>query len=412
MIRNAIKLERIGGFTALLWVVVVVTDIVLNVVLIGQATPRLAVRAIGIATLSLAVIFFPLGRLVWIRRAEYTRFRELFTLLSDGIIVMNPERTITFINPSAVTMTGFKLHDSVPYCLYCQNRSLLPGQQRCLLADERKRHYFESELPTNSGNVPVGMSRTFLSRRAATSEQDMVITIRDVTAEKREEELQLSRRLTHHAYKIQEEERKRLSQDLHDGISQTLYGIGLGLEHLSRHLHQPESEQEVRLLHQQVKEATEEVRSISHSLYPAALDRIGLVATLRTMAQTLCSPRRTVRFSTNCKEEPPFHPDASVHLYRITQEALHNAVMHGHAAKIHIALLQQGGTVRLTVEDNGLGFSMAESQFGYGLRNMEERARAVGAQLTISSERKRGTKVELTVGIRDLELPSLERVEK
>lgn len=404
--------EKTGGIAALIWGVLVIVDIVLNVVLMNQATPQLAVRVLGIVTLSLIVIFFPLVRFLRLRKTEYSRFREVFTLLSDGIIVMNPERRITFINPSAVTMTGFNLNDSVPYCVYCQNRTLLPGQERCLLAEERKRHYFESELPTNNGNVSVGMSRTFLSPHATTSERDMVITIRDVTAEKREEELRLSRRLTHHAYNIQEEERKRLSQDLHDGVSQTLYGISLGLEHLSRHLNDPEHENEIQLLYGQVKDATEEVRSLSHSLYPATLDRIGLVATFRTMAETLTTPRRTVRFVTDCRQEPPFHPDTSVHLYRITQEAVHNAVMHGDASVIEIELLQNGGRVRLTIQDNGKGFSAVEQKSGYGLRNMEERARAIGAELAVRSDVDKGTTVELNSNIRDLALPTAERMEE
>lgn len=391
------RLGRIRGLIGWTWALLGLASIFL-ILDVFYSSPEFPAAAAVILLLTLLTLLWIVHEFRFVRRTEYTRFRELFTLLSDGIIVMDPKRTITYINPAAARMTGFGLRDSVPYCRFCEERTILPGQKRCLLAEELHRHYFESQLPTKNGSwVDVGMSRTFLTPTPTTAQRDMVITIRDVTLEKQEEELRLSRRLTHHTFEVQEEERKRLSQELHDGVSQTLYGISLGLEHLARHVENASQQQQLHGLHQQVKNSIEEVRSLSRTLYPAVLYEVGLVAALRSLAETLSTPQRLVSFSTDFEGESPFEPDTAVHLYRIVQEAVHNAILHGHANRIEIVLKQQPHQAHLTIRDNGKGFwppSRSESQ-GYGLRNMEERARAIRAVFRIQSQPSQGTVVQL-----------------
>lgn len=397
-------MERLGRIRALIawtWGLLGLASIFL-LLDVFYTTPGFPAAAAVILLLVLLALVRVVTEFRSVRKTEYTRFRELFTLLSDGIIVMDPNRTITYINPAALRMTGYGLRDSVPYCRYCEERTIHPGQKRCLLAEELHRHYFESQLPTKTGNwVDVGMSRTFLTPTPTTAQRDMVITIRDVTFEKQEEELRLSRHLTHHTFEVQEEERKRLSQELHDGVSQTLYGISLGLEHLARHVQDSNQIVQLQGLHEQVRNSIEEVRSLSRSLYPAVLYHIGLVAALRSLAETLSTPQRTVAFHTNLDTDKPFDADTAVHLYRIVQEATHNAILHGHATQIEIGLHQVAAQVRLEIRDNGSGFwppTRAEAP-GYGLRNMEERARAIQAIFRIHSQPNHGTLVQLELPV-------------
>ena len=334
-----------------------------------------------------------------VHRTDNERLRELFTLLSDGIIVMNPHRIITFINPAAERLTGWNITDVIPYCLFCQKREIQPGGERCLLADEPHRNYFESKLPRKTGGtVDVGMSRSFLSPNRKTNERDMVITIRDVSLDKQEEELRLSRRLTHHTLEVQEEERKRLSQELHDGISQTLYGISLGMEHLVRRMENQELAQRVEQLQQQVFACIEEIRLLSRSLYPAVLYDIGLLSALRSMAERLSTRRIHVMFMTDVVSENAISPSISVHIYRIVQEAVHNAIQHGEATSVTIAFSSGAKNLVLRIEDNGVGFELNEKNIGgYGLRNMEERSRAIGGIFYITSLLSQGTTIEVNV---------------
>ncbi|PWI58576.1 hypothetical protein BM613_02850 [Sulfoacidibacillus thermotolerans] len=335
------------------------------------------------------------------RLKEYLRLRQLFFMLSDGIIVMDPQRTIVFVNPAAVRLTGWQIGDKVPYCLFCQNRKVASGDERCLLAADPTRHYFESEMPTKMGRpVPVGMSRTFLTAEEGAFRRDMVITVRDVTVERQEEELELSRRLTHHTLKVQEEERKRLSQELHDGISQTLYGISLGMEHLQRHIKDQILSDKLNHLQDRLRSCMQEVRVLSRSLYPAVLYDIGLLAALRSLADELTTEQCQVQFATDLTEEDGISAAVAVQVYRIAQEAIRNALQHSHASYVSTVLLgsDEEGDWLLQIEDDGSGFTLTDGETGnsgYGLRNMQERARAIAGSFELKTALRQGTTIRI-----------------
>jgi two-component system sensor histidine kinase NreB len=323
------------------------------------------------------------------------RLRELFNLLNDGIIVMDQNRIIVFINPSATRITGWELGDVIPYCTYCQNRPVPPGEERCFLASQPKQSYFESDLPTKMGTlVSVGMSRTFLASPHNAPNGDMVITIRDVTVERQSKELERRAQLNQRTLEVQEEERKRISQELHDGISQTLYGINLSLEHLRNH----SQDQKIKIdeIKQQVKLCAEEVRTMSRALYPAVLNDLGLTAAIRTLADQMKTNKRVIEVNIDSDWIQDELSRSTVHVYRIVQEALHNAILHGDASRILISL-SCDKVCLVKIEDNGKGFdteSIIESP-GYGLKNMKERVVALNGQLIINSSLDQGTKVEL-----------------
>lgn len=327
---------------------------------------------------------------------ENSRLRELFNLLNDGIIVMDKKRIIVFINPSATRMTGWEVGDIIPYCLYCQQRKVEPGEERCFLASQPRQSYFESDLPTKMGTfVPVGMSRTFLSTPNNTSSRDMVITIRDVTIERQAKELETRAQLNQRTLEVQEEERKRISQELHDSISQTLYGIDLSLDHLKRNapIHLQKRIEEIR---KQVKLCSDEVRAMSRDLYPAVLYDLGLTAAIRMLAEQMSSHRREIKVVI---DNNWIHDDlnrSAVHVYRIVQEALHNAILHGKATQISISL-SCNHMCKVTIFDNGMGFHMdkIKNSTGYGLKNIKERVSALQGEWNIDSLPGKGTKIEV-----------------
>lgn len=390
--------SRINEYLAVTWVLLVGTGVLL-VIDLQYRKPGIGV-ALGLMFIGVLAGFSVLvheSRVV--RQLEYGRFRELFTLLSDGVIVMDPNRSIVYTNPAAVRMTGWYLGDVVPYCKYCQTRRLKQGEQRCLLAESQDRNYFESQLLTRSGDfVNVGMSRTFLMPHRESKGRDMVITIRDVTLELQEEELRLTRRLTHHTWEVQEEERKRLSQELHDGVSQSLYAVNLGLDYLTKQVSEPQLRSKIEELKAQMNSSIDEIRTLSRTVYPAVLYSLGLVAALQTFAETLTTPELTVSYVTNMPFDSKFPAEVAVHIYRIAQEATHNAILHGRATLVHIELMRTQGAVSLDIRDNGTGFHRTDlDSAGYGLRNMEERARVIGSAISIDSTKGTGTWIHLSI---------------
>jgi two-component system NarL family sensor kinase len=197
----------------------------------------------------------------------------------------------------------------------------------------------------------------------------------------------------------QEEERARLSRDLHDGISQWLVSIKLqieaGIEHLSSGQPSRQDEQQKRALavfeHTagQLNKVLGEVRRISHNLRPAVLDDIGLAPALAHLAEEFQHNSGVpVDFTAEGSTER-LPETANTVLFRIAQEALTNIERHAHAGRIAIALT--GGThgVTLSIGDDGVGFDAAgiaqHPQRGIGLRNMMERMEAIGGRLELHS---------------------------
>ncbi|WP_304458257.1 PAS domain-containing sensor histidine kinase [Alicyclobacillus sendaiensis] len=329
-------------------------------------------------------------------RDSAERLRRLFNALNDGIIVMDSDRIIVFINPSATRITGWELGDWIPYCRFCQERQVGDGEERCFLASQTAVSYFESELPMKCGGfVPVGMSRTFLHADGVESSRDMVIVIRDVTRERQAKELELRATLNRMTLEVQEQERRRISQELHDGVSQSLYAIDLGIEHLKR--------QAPRRLHRalddlraQVKRCSQEVRALSHSLYPALLFDLGLSAAIRLLAEKMSTSGCRIEVSMNKDFPAGDLGGAAIHVYRIVQEAVHNAVSHGAAREVQIRL-HCADWCEVEIRDDGKGFDTWDMRTlpGYGLKNMRERASALAGHLTVVSEPGHGTVVRV-----------------
>ena len=195
----------------------------------------------------------------------------------------------------------------------------------------------------------------------------------------------------------QEEERARLSRDLHDGISQWLVSIKLQVE---AGIIRVKGDEGLERTAAQLNEVLQEVRRISHDLRPAILDDLGLAAALDHLAQEFsqvsAAPARFVAEGS----ADGLSEVANTVLFRIAQEALTNIERHAEATAIDIVLRRQGRRVTLLVTDNGIGFDAqgiaSHPKRGIGLRNMMERMEAIGGVLAIVSSSS-GTVIEATI---------------
>lgn len=193
----------------------------------------------------------------------------------------------------------------------------------------------------------------------------------------------------------QEEERARLSRDLHDGISQWLVSIKLQIEAGMIRLSsgKPEQQQAAHAVFEhaadQLSNVMGEVRRISHNLRPAILDDLGLAAALHHLAKeyTLSSATPVHFEASGCTDALP--DVANTVLFRLAQEALTNIERHAAASRIDITLAGQAEGVTLRIRDNGHGFDAEgialHPQRGIGLRNMMERMDAIGGRFEIRS---------------------------
>lgn len=194
----------------------------------------------------------------------------------------------------------------------------------------------------------------------------------------------------------QEEERARLSRDLHDGISQWLVSIKLQIEAgIARLGGTAEQQQKAPATFERAAEQLNnvlgEVRRISHNLRPAILDDLGLAAALDHLVREYNdSSSAQASFSARPAGAGEGLPDmVNTVLFRIAQEALTNSERHAHASEVAVSLQEAGGALELRISDNGGGFDAdgiaLHPQRGIGLRNMTERMEAIGGSLQIDS---------------------------
>jgi signal transduction histidine kinase len=184
---------------------------------------------------------------------------------------------------------------------------------------------------------------------------------------------------------VSEHEQQRIGQDLHDGLCQHLAAIGCAARVLADELHslnRPES-RDANMIEEAIQHAMLEARNLARGIFPVHVDRTGLAAALVDLAQMmgrLTGTQITVENSDNISIDSP---EASMHLYRIAQEAVANAIRHSGASTITISLLPVDDGIELRVADNGSGITAdaGEQCLGMGLRTMRYRAEVLGGVL-------------------------------
>jgi PAS domain S-box-containing protein len=197
------------------------------------------------------------------------------------------------------------------------------------------------------------------------------------------------------------EERQRLARELHDSVSQALYGIALGAKTARKLLDQ--NPQQVADPLDYVLSLAEaglaEMRALIFELRPESLETEGLVAALQKQAAALRA-RHEIGVETSLCEEPGASPEVKEAVYRIAQEALHNIVKHARANNVGLSLRCEPGYLTLEVSDDGVGFDAGGEFPGHlGLRSMRERAQRLGGTIEVESSSGAGTVVRARVPV-------------
>ena len=203
--------------------------------------------------------------------------------------------------------------------------------------------------------------------------------------------------------KVALEERQRLARDLHDSVSQAVFGIALATR--SAHellLKDPTLLQEPLDYVLRLSEAAlAEMRALIFELRPEALAREGLAGALKHHTAALRA-RYGITVEESLVAEPVMSFESKQGLYRIAQEALHNAARHARAKRVVIELRQINSDLRLEVSDDGVGFDSRNSRPGhFGLNTMRERATELGGTLEIDSRAGAGTTVRAVIPVRE-----------
>ncbi len=244
---------------------------------------------------------------------------------------------------------------------------------------------------------------------------DFVIThVLDITEKKRyEAELLRYQQELSGLYEKQitalEHERKRISQELHDGIGQYLSTIKISMENLlagsAGEMDRSSMEVQLQTNFTLLKEAIVDISKISMDLRPSILDDLGIIATinwfLREFGRVYTGIRVDKRITVGDGEIPQ---NTRIVIFRVLQEAMNNIARHSHADRVTVGMARRNGTLEFTVRDNGVGFdleSVRDGKCGLGIAGMRERAAFSGGRFSVKSAGGKGTTVRVAWKLND-----------
>lgn len=226
--------------------------------------------------------------------------------------------------------------------------------------------------------------------------RSVLVTIEDIGAYKRAEQQQYN--ISVKLINAQEQERKRIALDLHDGIGQTLSAIKFNIEAEISHVSNKEPE-DIKLGLKKIvvimRSALEDLRRISMDLWPSMLDDLGIISTVQWLVREYQSHNPEIEWCLDLRlQESDIRQDLKITVFRMLQESLSNAMKYSNASRVAVKLDKYENRLRLVVEDNGHGFEIDEARksSGIGLRSLQERADLTRGEIQIMSS-DQGTQI-------------------
>jgi signal transduction histidine kinase len=207
--------------------------------------------------------------------------------------------------------------------------------------------------------------------------------------------------LSGHLLKAQEEERKRISRELHDETGQALMVIRLYLGMLESTVNARASKTKIQETLDVVDRTIEGIRRIIGRLSPLVLQELGMIAAIRKEAKDLAKSTGVKARVAVADEVGRLAPEIETALYRVVQEALHNVAKHAQAKAVNIQMTRDESSVRLLIEDDGVGITTVVNpqRPTFGLAGMRERISTLRGTLRVSSRKGQGTKLVVIVPI-------------
>lgn len=316
-------------------------------------------------------------------------FRTLAETAREGIILASTSGTIEFVNRAAEQIFGYK------------QKELIGASLKCLMPEETSRAhdgYMQRYLQTGFPRI-IGSGRQLVARRKDGTRFPIYLSIGDIrTSHVRlfagvimdmSEQQQLQREIL----EIPLNEQRRIGQELHDGLGQQLTGLGLLATSLLNKASKPEHELATKLAHG-LREAVGQVRALSRGLIPVDIDAEGFTIALENLVKEIRSQSDIRIFLTLNERIRIVDNSSALHLYRIAQEAINNAIKHANASRIEVSVGLAGNRGCLAIRDNGRGFDAEPQQSaGLGLRIMQHRCGLIDAEFEIRSSAEHGTEV-------------------
>jgi two-component system sensor kinase FixL len=324
------------------------------------------------------------------------RLRAILETAVEGIITSDEHGAIESVNAAAERIFGYQAKELIGKKIGV----LMPSPYR-----EAHGSYINNYLQTGRAKL-IGIGREVAGRRKDGTTFPMELSVSEVKLAGRRmftgfvRDISERKQLEKEILEISDREQRRVGHDLHDGLCQHLAGIELMSQVLAKKL-APKSKAHARQVMEianHVREAITHTRSLARGLSPVTIESEGLTSALLELAT---NTEKNFHVQCRCDIDEPvaIHDHAvATHLFRIAQEAVSNAVRHGRARRIVIALRNSPGGITLDVSDNGNGLrKQPANQKGMGLRIMQSRASMIGGAMAIEPNPEGGVRVTCSI---------------
>ncbi len=341
--------------------------------------------------------FAELTRMHEALRETNEALRAVYTASPLGVVIVDLDGIVTLWNPAAESLFGWSADEVVVHALPTIPPGLVDefrGNLARAFAGWELTPYESRRLRKDGSVVEVAMWPAPLRDGGGTVTAVMSL-FADISERRRLEESRA--RLEARLARAEEEERHRISRELHDQLGQLFASLIIGMDALGRDL--PDGTPAARSLaglRQLARQLDDDVHRIARELRPTSLDDLGLHTTLLNLCEEWGERAKVVvDYFGGEMEKRRLPPAVETAIYRIAQEALTNVLKHASAGRVTLVLRCLDGELRLVVEDDGVGFDAESpaSEGRLGLLSMRERAALIGADLEIESAPGKGTAV-------------------
>jgi two-component system sensor histidine kinase DegS len=342
-----------------------------------------------------------------------------------------PEQRISFINDQLFALLGYLPEEMCNTPVMELKKYIVDyekyGNQTPLTGITTDNNYFEATLKIkhkNSGLKWLNLKYTKFKTDEKGDILELICSATDVTQQKQNERkingmMRLNDLNDRRVRKVrtlsliqgQEEERRRISRDIHDGIGQMLTALKLNIEHFDETGHKNEDKKtQLNLLKTIIRDTISEVRRVANALSPPGLYDFGLYSVTKQLLDQIAKTSAiNIHFDHNI-QNVRYLPFIEATLYRIIQESTNNVLKHSKANFFELSLFQDENNLKLVMCDDGIGFNYSENKMnvgrsnGNGIRNIRDRAITIGAELTIISSPGNGCFIKINIPIANCQI--------
>lgn len=353
---------------------------------------------------------------------EIKKFYNIIEQTKELIMITDKKGLIEYINPMFTEVTGYSSAEVIgklPSVLKSNKHNkvffaelwdtILAGQPfKVELTNSKKNGelYIEEKIITPLINSEGEITNFISTGRDITEDKKRakkILTYQkfEKTLEKKEQKYR-----TLSLIQGQENERKRIARELHDGLGQMLTVAVANLDKLKgNNLSTKENKNKIHIASEMISEIIQESRRISYNLSPGGLYEFGLNAIITQFANSINRSYENIKISyeSNLKSAR-FKNDVEINLYRIIQETIQNSLKHSKCTTIKICIHYDGELLKLGMSDNGIGFNLKHLENGSrhfnGIKNIQERARIIDSKLSFLTSKGNGCNIDLTLKLK------------